>query len=57
MLLHSDLVYVSDDARLVMPFVSLGLVPEFASSLLVPQLMGGRRATEKLLLCWAGGSV
>ncbi|MBL8340653.1 MAG: enoyl-CoA hydratase/isomerase family protein, partial [Rubrivivax sp.] len=42
MLLHSDLVYVSDEARLVMPFVSLGLVPEFASSLLVPQLMGGR---------------
>ena len=51
MLLHSDLVYVSDEARLVMPFVSLGLVPEFASSLLVPQLMGGRRAAEKLLLC------
>ncbi|MBL8288356.1 MAG: enoyl-CoA hydratase [Rubrivivax sp.] len=50
MLLHSDLVYVSDEARLVMPFVSLGLVPEFASSLLVPQLMGGRRAAEKLLL-------
>jgi enoyl-CoA hydratase/carnithine racemase len=50
LLLHSDLVYVSDEARLVMPFVSLGLVPEFASSLLVPQLMGGRRAAEKLLL-------
>jgi enoyl-CoA hydratase/carnithine racemase len=50
MLLHSDFVYVSDEARLVMPFVSLGLVPEFASSLLVPQLMGGRRAAEKLLL-------
>lgn len=50
MLLHSDLVYVSDEARLVMPFVSLGLVPEFASSLLIPQLMGGRRAAEKLLL-------
>jgi enoyl-CoA hydratase/carnithine racemase len=50
MLLHSDLVYVSDEAHLVMPFVSLGLVPEFASSLLVPQLMGGRRAAEKLLL-------
>jgi enoyl-CoA hydratase/carnithine racemase len=50
MLLHSDLVYVSDEARLVMPFVSLGLVPEFASSLIVPQLMGGRRAAEKLLL-------
>ncbi len=50
MLLHCDLVYVSDEARLAMPFVSLGLVPEFASSLLVPQLMGHRRAAEKLLL-------
>jgi enoyl-CoA hydratase/carnithine racemase len=50
MLLHCDLVYVADDARLAMPFTSLGLVPEFASSLVVPQLMGGRRAAEKLLL-------
>jgi enoyl-CoA hydratase/carnithine racemase len=50
MLLHCDLVYVADDARLAMPFTSLGLVPEFASSLLVPQLMGHRRAAEKLLL-------
>ena len=50
LLLHCDFVYVSDEARLAMPFVSLGLVPEFASSLLVPQLMGNRRAAEKLLL-------
>jgi enoyl-CoA hydratase/carnithine racemase len=50
MLLHCDLVYVSDEARLAMPFVSLGLVPEFASSLLVPQLLGHARAAEKLLL-------
>jgi enoyl-CoA hydratase/carnithine racemase len=49
MLLHCDLVYVSDEARLAMPFTSLGLVPEFASSLLVPELMGHRRAAEKLL--------
>ena len=50
LLLHCDFVYVADDARLAMPFVSLGLVPEFASSLLVPQLMGNRKAAEKLLL-------
>ena len=50
MLLHCDFVYVSDEARLAMPFVALGLVPEFASSLVVPQLMGQRRAAEKLLL-------
>jgi enoyl-CoA hydratase/carnithine racemase len=49
MLLHCDFVYVSDEARLAMPFVALGLVPEFASSLIVPQLMGHRRAAEKLL--------
>jgi enoyl-CoA hydratase/carnithine racemase len=50
MLLHCDFVYVSDEARLAMPFVSLGLVPEYASSLLVPQLMGHVKAAEKLLL-------
>jgi len=50
MLLHCDLVYMSDEARLAMPFVSLGLVPEFASSLLVPQLLGNAKAAEKLLL-------
>lgn len=50
LLLHCDFVYVSDEARLAMPFVALGLVPEFASSLVVPQLMGQRRAAEKLLL-------
>ena len=50
MLLHCDFVYVSDEARLAMPFVGLGLVPEYASSLLVPQLMGHVRAAEKLML-------
>jgi enoyl-CoA hydratase/carnithine racemase len=50
MLLHCDFVYVSDEARLATPFVSLGLVPEYASSLLMPALMGHRRAAERLLL-------
>jgi enoyl-CoA hydratase/carnithine racemase len=50
MLLHCDFAYISDEARLAMPFVSLGLVPEFASSLLFPQLAGQARAAEKLLL-------
>ena len=50
LLLHCDLVYVSDEARLAMPFVSLGLVPEYASSLLLPALMGHVRAAEKLML-------
>ena len=50
MLLHCDLVYVSDEARLAMPFASLGLVPEFAASLIVPALVGHAKAAEKLLL-------
>ncbi len=50
MLLHCDLVYVSDEARLAMPFVGLGLVPEYAASLLIPQRVGHARATELLLL-------
>jgi enoyl-CoA hydratase/carnithine racemase len=41
---------VSDEARLAMPFVGLGLVPEYGSSLLVSQLMGHAKAAEKLLL-------
>ena len=54
MLLHCDFVYVSDEARLATPFVSLGLVAEYASSLLMPALMGHRRAAERLLLGPAG---
>jgi enoyl-CoA hydratase/carnithine racemase len=50
MLLHCDLVYVSDEARLAMPFVTLGLVPEYASSLLITQRVGQAKATELLLL-------
>jgi enoyl-CoA hydratase/carnithine racemase len=50
LLLHCDLVYVADESRLAMPFVSLGLVPEFASSLLGPQLLGRVKAAEKILL-------
>jgi len=50
MLLHCDLVYVADDATLSMPFTSLGLVPEFASTYLLPLIAGRVRAAEKLLL-------
>ncbi|WAT27619.1 enoyl-CoA hydratase-related protein [Pseudomonas sp. GXZC] len=50
LLLHCDLVYISRDARLRMPFVNLGLCPEFGSSLILPRLLGHAKAAELLLL-------
>lgn len=50
MLLHCDLVYVADDATFSTPFTGLGLVPEFASTLLFPMIAGRVRATEALVL-------
>jgi enoyl-CoA hydratase/carnithine racemase len=44
MLLHCDLVFVSEGAKLSTPFVNLALVPEAASSLLLPARIGYVRA-------------
>lgn len=50
LLLHCDLVFVASNATLRMPFVSLGLCPEFASSYLLPQRVGAARAAALLML-------
>jgi enoyl-CoA hydratase/carnithine racemase len=49
MLFHCDLVYAQQNARFIFPFVSLGLVPEGAVSLLLPRMVGHQRASEILL--------
>jgi enoyl-CoA hydratase/carnithine racemase len=48
LLLHCDLVFIAEGARLRAPFVTLGVVPEAASSYLLPLLVGFRKAVEVL---------
>jgi len=49
MLLHCDLVIVSDRARLRMPFTSMGVSPEAGSTVLLPRLIGRQQAARLLL--------
>jgi enoyl-CoA hydratase/carnithine racemase len=48
LLLHCDVVFIADGARLRPPFVTLGVVPEAASSYLLPAMVGWHRAAELL---------
>lgn len=50
LLFHCELVYAGDNARFILPFTALGLVPEFGSSYLLPLIAGYQRAAELLLL-------
>jgi enoyl-CoA hydratase/carnithine racemase len=50
MLLHCDLVYCSEGTKFILPFINLGLVPEYASSYILPRIAGHRKASEWLLL-------
>jgi enoyl-CoA hydratase/carnithine racemase len=48
MLLHCDLAYAGESAKFQMPFVNIGIVPEFCSTFLLPAMLGHRRTAELL---------
>jgi enoyl-CoA hydratase/carnithine racemase len=50
MLMHCDLIFATESAVFQLPFINLGLVPEFGSSLILPMLIGKARASEALML-------
>jgi len=50
MLTHCDFIYAAESAKFQMPFINLGLVPEFGSSFSIPARVGHLRAAELFLL-------
>src|SRR5712672_1900859 len=50
MLTHCDFVYAGETAKFQMPFINLGLVPEFAATFSIPMRIGYLRAAELLQL-------
>ncbi|SBS28524.1 1,2-epoxyphenylacetyl-CoA isomerase [Marinomonas aquimarina] len=49
MMLHCDMVFTARNTQFVFPFVQLGLVPEAASSFLLPRIVGHQKAFEMLM--------
>lgn len=49
LLLHCDLIYAGESSRFTLPFVNIGIVPEFASTYLMPRIMGHAKAMEMVL--------
>ena len=50
MVTHCDFVYAGESAKFQMPFINLGVVPEFGSSYSIPACVGHIRASELFLL-------
>jgi len=50
MLTHCDFVYAGESAKFQMPFINLGLVPEFGSTCSIPMRIGHIRAAELIML-------
>jgi enoyl-CoA hydratase/carnithine racemase len=57
LLLHCDFVYCAEDTYFSLPFINLALVPEFGSSVILPDLVGHRKAAEWLMLGDAFGAM
>lgn len=50
LLLHCDFVYAHKDTKFAMPFINLGVVPEYASSYIIPRFSGHLKASKLLML-------